>query len=163
MATLICTTKSDGLLECRHNSIVSTGEHEGQHISAGHLFGAFTRNHHHHQHHQTASRRKSCVTPSNSATVGPTQMFCWFHRSAAALGPLVDVSTPSGMHSSCSSFAGVTDDCLLVCKIRSPVFLFFCLCLRFFFFNRINFLFTKKEAMERRGHRGQTRASCFFL
>lgn len=53
---------------------------------------------------------KSCVTPSNSATVGPTQMF-WppplaagfigqqqQHWGDAQFSPLVDMSTPSGMH-----------------------------------------------------------------
>lgn len=42
--------------------------------------------------------------------------------SSCLFSPLVDVSTSSGMHSSC--FAHVTNVCLAVCQIKTPSFFF---------------------------------------
>lgn len=81
--------------------------------------------------------------------------------SSCLFSPLTDVSTSSGMHSSCPSFAHVTNVCLAVCKIRSLIFFFqsFDFFSPFFFFLSLK----KKKALQQTQGRGQTRALCFLL
>lgn len=64
--------------------------------------------------------------------------------SSCLFSPLADVSTSSGMHSSCPSFAHVTNVCLAVCKIRSPSFFFYW----WFFFPVFLFSSMKRETLQ---------------
>lgn len=84
--------------------------------------------------------------------------------SSCLFSPLSDVSTLSGMHSSCPSFAHVTNVCLAVCKIRSSSFFFpiggsFFPPRLFFFLYEGRNLSTLQQTQERR----QTKALCFFM
>lgn len=93
---------------------------------------------------QNHDEEKLCHS-SHSAAIRRTQMFWHLHwlgsyicqqytgatYSSCLFSPLADVSTSSGMHSSCPSFAHVTNVCLAVCKIRSSSFFFLSLALVF--------------------------------
>lgn len=61
-----------------------------------------------------------------------SQQYTGATYSSCLCSPLADVSTSPGMHSSCPSFAHVTNVCLAVCKIRSPSFFFFSVFCSFF-------------------------------
>lgn len=89
--------------------------------------------------------RKSCFTPLTAPPSVEPRCSWHLHRlggficqqytgatySSCLFSPLADVSTSSGMHSSCPSFTHVTNVCLAVSKIRSPSFFFLSLALVF--------------------------------
>lgn len=118
--------------------------------------------------------RKSCVTPlskhphsSNPDVLASPpaggficQQYTRATYSSYLFSPLADVSTSSGMHSSCPSFAHVTNVCLAVCKIRSSSFFFFSAFGSFSFFFPLSL---KKETSQQTQDRKQRRALCFLV
>lgn len=92
------------------------------------------------------SQRHHSWNPDVLASPSAAGLVCLQYAGATytprLFSPLADVSTSSGMHSSCPSFANVTDVCLAVCKIRSPGFFFLSLALFSLYFHSL-----KKETL----------------
>lgn len=147
----------------RHHRIVSSNQPAGPRHSTGHS-GGLTQNQQinlasqhtaHfeklcHSSRSTTIRRAKMFWPSSSAAGFICQQYTGATHTPCLFSPLADVSTSSGMHSSCPSFASATDVCLAICKIRSPSFfsVFFFSCLY-----PIYFLSLKKENL----HQAQDR------